>query len=72
MLKKDIVLGGVYRVRWHDGSFTEVELIRELHRSSFGHRYAPPKRMCHYQARNLATGRIVEIKSAAKLRERVR
>ena len=57
MLKKEVVIPGVYRVRWHDGSFVNVRLTAARGRG--------------YSAVNLATGRHVFIKSAAKLRERV-
>jgi len=67
MLKSDVVIGGTYRVRWHDGSFTDVRVTGE-------HGYTPYggyRRNVRYSAVNLATGRRVVIKSAAKLRCRV-
>jgi hypothetical protein len=73
MRKQDIVKGGVYRLRWHDGSFTEVEILGERRHPVRQGRYpyAVTGSKVRYSARNLKTGRIVEIKSAAKLRERV-
>lgn len=61
MLKNQVVIGGVYRVRWHDGSFTNVQILGLKSRGT----------RVGYNARNLSTGRDVVIKSAAKLRERV-
>lgn len=72
MLKSEVEIGGVYIVRWHDGSFTEVEILRPMRRRSYGGYSRRSKDMTHYQAKNLKTGRLVEIKSAAKLRRRVR
>ena len=63
MLKAEIEIGATYRVRWHDGSFTNVKIL--------GERRAPRGNRRQYNATNLATGRLVVIKSAAKLRERV-
>ena len=65
--------GQVWKVRWHDGSFTEVEILYVLRRTvGYGSRSGRLSRSTRYSARNLKTGRVVEIKSAAKLRERVR
>ena len=73
MLQKDIEVGGVYKLRWHDGSFTEVEILGVRRRTvGYGSRSGRLSTSTRYSARNLKTGRIVEIKSAAKLRERVR
>ena len=67
MLKRDVEIGAVYRVRWHDGRFTEVRIDAEI-----GPAYSwRPNQRNRYRATNLATGRSVIIKSAAKLRERV-
>lgn len=57
MLKKDVIIGARYVVRWHDGSFTTVTLRGEFKRG--------------YWATNDKTGRHIRIKSAAKLRTRV-
>jgi hypothetical protein len=71
MKQDEIEIGGVYRVRWHDGSFTNIRIGGKR-------RYPMRKRgggvigtKTRYWGTNLKTGRIVEIKSAAKLRERV-
>jgi hypothetical protein len=73
MLKKEIEIGGVYSLRWHDGSFTEVEILGTRRHQNYGSRTLRPSPVTtRYTARNLKTGRIVTIKSAAKLRERVR
>ena len=75
MLQKDIVVGGVYQVRWHDGSLTHVRVdivgskpIR-TYRAGLG--YEQIGRGTRYHATNLKTGRRVVIKSAAKFRRRV-
>lgn len=62
MKKKEVEIGAVYRVRWHDGSFTNVEILSET-RGRGGR--------ANYLAKNLSTNRTVVIKSAAKLREKV-
>jgi hypothetical protein len=59
MLKRDVVLGKHYAVKWHDGRFTVIQIIDE---SRYG----------GYNALNLRSGRNVRIKSAAKLRYEVR
>jgi len=67
MLKQDVEIGAVYRVRWHDGSFTDVRITGERGYTPYG----GYRRNVRYSAVNLATGRPVVIKSAAKLREKV-
>jgi hypothetical protein len=73
MKKSQVVFGGVYRVRWHDGSFANVQIIgtRGYPVRGRGYPYAVTGSKSRYVARNLSTGRSVVIKSAAKLRERV-
>lgn len=72
MLKSQIELGGTYEVRWHDGRLTEVRITHELRRTrGHGSRSGRLSTQTHYSGVNLATGRVVEIKSAAKLRRRV-
>jgi hypothetical protein len=75
----EVQAGQVWEVRWHDGSFTEVEILgtkgHPIHNYGYGAdglhmRVVGTKR--RLRAKNLSTGRIVEIKSAAKLRRRVR
>ena len=73
MKASEVVLGAVYRVRWHDGSLTDVRITGE-HRhpvQSGSYPWRTTGYKTRYSATNLATGRRVEIKSAAKLRERV-
>lgn len=73
MTTKDVEIGGVYEVRWHDGSLTHVRITGEhqypIQSGSYPWRTKGYK--TRYSATNLATGRRVEIKSAAKLRRRV-
>lgn len=57
MLKADVQIGGVYRVRLH-GNFTDVRIDGE---SGYG----------GWNATNLTSGRSVRIKSAQKLRRPV-
>ena len=73
MLKEQVVVGGVYECRWHDGSLTHVEILGERRYPVRQNRYPyeVTGSKVRYSAKNLATGRIVEIKSAAKLRKRV-
>jgi hypothetical protein len=68
--KSDVVIGGVYRLRWHDGLFTDVKIIGERRYPIRG-RNGVIGTKTRYTARNLKTNRVVEIKSASKLRERV-
>jgi hypothetical protein len=74
MKQSEVEIGGVYRVRWHDGSFTEVGILGikryPVQQNRYPYRTIGSK--ARFSARNLATGRVVTIKSAAKLRERVR
>jgi hypothetical protein len=73
MTKAQVVIGAVYNVRWHDGTFTHVEILSERRYPVRSNRYpyGVSGSKTRYTARNLKTGRIVEIKSAAKLRERI-
>lgn len=73
MTKDQVEIGGVYRVRWHDGSFTHVRITgtRGYPVYSRGYRGGQIGTKVRYRGINLKTGRAVEIKSAAKLRERV-
>ncbi len=73
MLKAEVEVGGVYRVRWHDGSFTHVRItgLQRYPVRSNRYPYGVSGSKTRYSGVNLATGRPVTIKSAAKLRERV-
>jgi hypothetical protein len=73
MLAKDIEVGGVYVVRWHDGSFTHVRVTgtRDYPVRQRRYPYGVTGSKTRYSAVNLTTGRHVVIKSAAKFRERV-
>jgi hypothetical protein len=73
MKKAEIEIGGIYRVRWHDGSFTNIRIggTKRYPVRSRGYRGGVIGTKTRYWGTNLKTGRIVEIKSAAKLRERV-
>ena len=71
MLKKDVEVGAIYRVRWHDGTFTEVKILGPKPAYARGGYSGSVTRRTQYNALNLKTGRMVVIKSAAKLRERV-
>jgi hypothetical protein len=55
VLKKEVKIGSVYTIR-HSGKITHVRLLNE---NRFG----------GWNATNLSTGRIIRIKSAAKLRQ---
>jgi hypothetical protein len=73
MTKQEIEVGAVYRVRWHNGRLTDVR-ITGMHGypvRSNNYPYGVTGSKTRYSAVNLATGRPVVIKSAAKLRERV-
>ena len=73
MTISDVEIGGVYEVKWHDGSLTHVRITGQ-HRYPIQSRYYPYSTTGYktrYSATNLATGRRVEIKSAAKLRRRI-
>lgn len=73
MRQSDVTIGAVYEVRWHDGSMTHVRITGEHGYPiiSRNYPYRPTGRKIRYSAVNLATGRRVEIKSAAKLRRPV-
>lgn len=70
--QSEVEVGQVWEVRWHDGSIVEVEItgLQRYPVLSRGGRTTGTK--TRYSARNLSTGRNVTIKSAAKLRRRVR
>ena len=73
MLKKDDVkIGGVYVVRLH-GKMTKVRIEEETSSQRWVGLASSGKRRTstHWSATNLATGRRVVIKSAAKLRKEV-
>lgn len=57
MLKKEVEIGGVYRAKVSN----EIVLVRIIGVSPYG----------GWSARNLKTNRVIRIKSAQKLRERV-
>lgn len=67
MLQKDIEVGGIYHVRWHDGSFTDVKVTG----TRPAYQFSGQRARVQYGAINLKTGRPVVIKSAAKFRARV-
>jgi hypothetical protein len=71
MLKKDIENGKTYEVRWHDGSFTDVLVLSPLRRHHRGSYYGGARVTTGYMCKNLKTGRVVTIKSAAKFRREV-
>ena len=71
MLKNEVEIGGTYEVRWHDGRITQVKILGPKAYHTFGSRNGRNQRRTQYNAINLATGRMVVIKSAAKLRKRV-
>lgn len=69
----DVEAGQVWEVRWHDGSIVEVEILgRKAYPVYGGYPYRQTGTKTRLNARNLRTGRMVTIKSAAKLRRRVR
>jgi hypothetical protein len=64
VLKKDVVVGRVYLMN-HTSGKIQVRIKAELGRN--GGRIDNPIRLTHWAAENLATGRRIEIKSAARL-----
>lgn len=67
MTSKDVEIGGIY-VTKVSNQLTRVKITGTIDRRGYG---ANRRTSTHYLATNLATGRDVEIKSAAKLRRRV-
>jgi hypothetical protein len=70
----DVQAGQVWEVRWHDGSLTHVEItgFQSYPVQSGYYPYRTTGSKKRLSARNLATGRHVVIKSAAKLRRRIK
>jgi hypothetical protein len=66
MLKSDVQIGAKYSAKV-SGRLTVVEILRERESGGYGGR----TRRTHWVARNIKTGREVEIRSAAKLRSMV-
>jgi hypothetical protein len=74
--QSEVEVGQVWEVRWHDGTLTEVRIDiiggKPIRRYNAGRGYETIGRGTRYHATNLKTGRRIVIKSAAKLRRRVR
>jgi len=70
----EVEAGQVWEVRWHDGSLTHVEILGTRRHNMVTSRgpYAVVGTKKRFSARNLTTGRVVVIKSAAKLRRRIK
>jgi hypothetical protein len=64
VLKKDVAIGRAYLMN-HTSGKIQVRIIGELARNRG--RIDNPIRVTHWAAENLATGRRIEIKSAARL-----
>jgi hypothetical protein len=71
MLAKDIQVGHVYVIRHHDGQLYAVRVEYLKTRNTYGGRNGVVRTMTHYVCTKLVTGRIIEVKSAAKFRHEV-
>ena len=71
MKQDEIEVGGTYELRWHDGSFTHVRVVGTT-RYPVRRRGAVIGTKTRYRCLHLRTGRYVVVKSAAKLRCRVK
>jgi len=69
MKKDEVKIGGVYEVRLH-GSFTKVR-IEEAFETRNCASTVKRRTTTRWSAINLRTGRMVQIKSAAKLRKEI-
>jgi hypothetical protein len=70
----DVQVGDRYRVRWHDGSFTTVEVVgftNEPIRQYRAGAYRTVGRKRRFRVVNLSTGRYCVVKSASKFRDKV-
>ena len=76
MTKNEVEIGGVYEVRWHDGTLTAIHITHVTKHPVRSYRptsgYVEIGSKVRYRGVNLKTGRSVEIKSAAKLRRLIR
>ena len=74
--QSEVEVGQVWEVRWHDGRLTEVRIDivgrKPIRRYTAGVGYSQIGTGTRYHVTNLKTGRRCVIKSAAKLRRRVR
>lgn len=73
MRQAEVKVGGVYEVKWHDGRLTHVR-VTGTRRHPVQSGYYPWRTVgfkVRYSAVNLATGRPVVVKSAAKFRREV-
>jgi hypothetical protein len=73
MTIKDVQIGKMYLIRFHDGLLTPVTILGTKSKENYGYvngryTYGAGRVTTHYRARNERTGREIEIKSAAKLR----
>lgn len=62
MMKRDVVVGETYLAN-HTSGRVPVRILREVSRGGWG----DTRRVTHWIAHNLKTGREIEIKSATKL-----
>lgn len=64
MLKSQVKIGSYYLIRHHDGNLTPIKIIGTREGG-----WLSKKNFTWYMAVKLSTGRVIIIKSAAKLRK---
>jgi hypothetical protein len=68
MTQKEIQVGKTYEIKHHDGRLYAVKVLslKPMEYRNYG--YGEDRTMTHYRCLKLATGKIIEVKSAAKFR----